>query len=244
MHAPHSVSPATPSSADLAQQSLGEIAVALPGATAVFRRLKLDFCCGGHVSLVDACATKGIDVDALVNELKALVRDDATPVTPEPSALVDHIVSRYHEVHRAQLPELIRMARRVEAVHRENPHTPRGLADALEAMEQELTLHMHKEEAVLFPMLRAGGNSFVSQPIAMMRHEHTDHGEALEHIARLTNDITPPPEACNTWRALYSGLAQLNDDLINHIHLENNVLFPQFEARTEQAGCGSGCGCS
>ena len=106
-------------------------------------------------------------------------------------------------------------------------------------------MHMHKEEAVLFPMLRAGGNSFVSQPIAMMRHEHNDHGEALEHLASLTNDITPPMGACNTWRALYTGLAQLREDLINHIHLENNILFPQFEQAAQPQDCGGGgCGCA
>jgi len=81
-HTPHSLAPVTPPSADLAQQSLGEIAVALPGATAVFRRLKLDFCCGGQVRLVDACAAKGLDADALVTELKALVRDDWPPPPP------------------------------------------------------------------------------------------------------------------------------------------------------------------
>ena len=228
-------------------QAIGQIAVQLPGATAVFRRLKLDFCCGGHVSLDQAASDKGLDLQAVVHELSALQRPSELPDLGAPTELVEHIIARYHEVHRAQLPELIRMARRVEAVHRDNPNTPHGLADALETMEQELLMHMHKEEAVLFPMLRAGGNSFVSQPIAMMRHEHTDHGQALEHIAHLTNDITPPMGACNTWRALYSGLAQLHDDLINHIHLENNVLFPQFEAAGAAAaqGCGSsGCGCS
>ena len=225
-------------------QAIGQIAVQLPGATAVFRRLKLDFCCGGHVSLDQAASDKGLDLQAVVHELSALQRPSELPDLGTPTELVEHIIARYHEVHRAQLPELIRMARRVEAVHRDNPNTPHGLADALETMEQELLMHMHKEEAVLFPMLRAGGNSFVSQPIAMMRHEHNDHGEALEHLASLTNDITPPMGACNTWRALYSGLAQLHDDLINHIHLENNVLFPQFE-QTATQGCGGGtCGCS
>ena len=225
-------------------QAIGQIAVQLPGATAVFRRLKLDFCCGGHVSLDQAASDKGLDLQAVVHELSALQRPSELPDLGTPTELVEHIIARYHEVHRAQLPELIRMARRVEAVHRDNPNTPHGLADALETMEQELLMHMHKEEAVLFPMLRAGGNSFVSQPIAMMRHEHNDHGAALEHIARLTHDITPPLGACNTWRALYAGLAQLRDDLINHIHLENNVLFPQFE-QTATQGCGGGtCGCS
>lgn len=226
-------------------QAIGQIAVQLPGATAVFRRLKLDFCCGGHVSLDQAASDKGLDLQAVVHELSALQRPSELPDLGTPTELVEHIIARYHEVHRAQLPELIRMARRVEAVHRDNPNTPHGLADALETMEQELLMHMHKEEAVLFPMLRAGGNSFVSQPIAMMRHEHNDHGEALEHLARLTNDITPPMGACNTWRALYTGLAQLREDLINHIHLENNILFPQFEQAAQPQGCGGGgCGCA
>lgn len=226
-------------------QAIGQIAVQLPGATAVFRRLKLDFCCGGHVSLDQAASDKGLDLQAVVHELSALQRPSELPDLGTPTELVEHIIARYHEVHRAQLPELIRMARRVEAVHRDNPNTPHGLADALETMEQELLMHMHKEEAVLFPMLRAGGNSFVSQPIAMMRHEHNDHGQALEHLARLTNDITPPMGACNTWRALYTGLAQLREDLINHIHLENNILFPQFEQAAQPQGCGGGgCGCA
>lgn len=212
----------------LANQSLGTLAVQIPGATAVFRRLKLDFCCGGQQSLDSACASKGLDTNAVLSEIQALQQREAAPEAPAPSELIDHILRRYHEVHRQQLPELIRMAHRVEAVHRGNPDVPAGLGDALEAMQQELLTHMHKEEAILFPMLRQGGNSFVSQPIGVMRHEHNDHGAALEHLASLTHDMIPPMGACNTWRALYTGLAQLRDDLIQHIHLENNVLFPRF----------------
>jgi regulator of cell morphogenesis and NO signaling len=234
----------TPLSAD---QQIGQIAVQLPGATAVFRRLKLDFCCGGQVSLAKAAADKGLDANAVLAELAALQRSDAVPEAASPSALIDHILARYHEVHRQQLPELIRMARRVEAVHRENPHVPAGLADHLETMHEELLSHMLKEEQVLFPMLKSGGNPFVGQPIGMMRAEHVDHGEALDKLNALTNDATPPQGACNTWRALYAGIAQLGDDLINHIHLENNVLFPAFEAGAAPSsqGCGpSGCACS
>ncbi len=228
-----------------ADQAIGQIAVQLPGATAVFRRLKLDFCCGGQISLRQAAHDKGLDLQALLDELATLQRSGTAPLGGEPGALIDHILARYHEVHRAQLPELIRMARRVETVHREHPDVPRGLGDFLEQMEQELLSHMMKEEQILFPMLRAGGNAFVVQPIGMMRHEHTDHGEALERLAALTRDATPPADACNTWRALYAGIAQLNEDLIHHIHLENNVLFPQFETPQPAQGCGSGgCGCA
>ena len=229
-----------------ADQQIGQIAVQVPGATAVFRRLKLDFCCGGQVSLSQAAADKGLDPSAVLAELAALQRSDAVPEAASPSALIDHIVARYHDVHRAQLPELVRMARRVEAVHRDNPDVPAGLADLLEEISEELQSHMLKEEQVLFPMLKSGGNPMVVHPIGMMRAEHVDHGEALDQLNALTNDATPPLGACNTWRALYAGIAQLGDDLIHHIHLENNVLFPQFEASVAQKEtCGSsGCGCS
>jgi len=220
---------------DRADQAIGQIAVELPGATAVFRRLKLDFCCGGQLALADACARKGLSLDAVVAELAALDRPaDATlPTTPE--ALVEHILERYHAVHREQLPELIRMARRVEAVHRDHPQVPVGLAEHLDIMQGELLDHMAKEEQILFPMLRAGGSPMVRHPIMAMRHEHTSHGEQLDHLMALTQDATPPAGACNTWRALYSGIAQLQNDLISHIHLENNLLFPRFEA--EVAAC-------
>lgn len=216
-----------------ADQSIGQLAVELPGATAVFRRLKLDFCCGGHLSLTEAAQAKGLVPDSVLAELAALQRPGMAPAAAEPGELIDHIVSRYHDVHRAQLPELIRMAHRVEHVHGGKPGVPAGLGAFLETMEQELTTHMHKEEAILFPMLKAGGNPFVVHPIGMMRAEHVDHGAALEQLNALTNGANPPAGACNTWRALYAGVAQLRDDLIDHIHLENNVLFPQFEAATK-----------
>ncbi|MCF8167121.1 MAG: iron-sulfur cluster repair protein YtfE [Rhodoferax sp.] len=225
--------------------SIGQIAVQLPGATAVFRRLKLDFCCGGQVSLRQAAQDKGLNVRDILMELSALQRPSQPPTLSDPSVLIDHILSRYHEVHRVQLPELVRMARRVEAVHREHPAVPKGLADLLESIEQELLSHMQKEEGILFPMLKAGTNPFVNQPIAMMRSEHINHGLALDRLMELTNNTIPPEGACNTWRALFSGIAQLNEDLISHIHLENNILFSHFEANVQAQGCGtSACSAS
>lgn len=238
-----------------ADQTLGHIAVQLPGATAVFRRLKLDFCCGGQLPLGQAVASAGLDVDSVLSELSALAalqQPTDLPSAADAGALINHIIARYHNVHRVQLPELIRMAHRVEAVHRMSPAVPAGLGDFLEHMEQELTTHMQKEEAILFPMLKLGGNPFVVHPIGMMRHEHVDHGVALEKLSAMTNNATPPEGACNTWRALYGGIAQLSEDLMNHIHLENNLLFPQFEsgatatmpAAAGSCGGSSGCSCS
>ncbi|RCS59418.1 iron-sulfur cluster repair protein YtfE [Parvibium lacunae] len=217
-------------------QAIGQIAVALPGATAIFRRLKMDYCCGGQISLEAAADKKHLDLEPILQELAQLAErrhdDTALSITDVP-ALIDHILTRYHDVHRAQLPELILMARRVEAVHRDHPNAPVGLAQLLTEMEVDLLNHMQKEEQVLFPMLKAGGNAFVVHPIGMMRSEHIDHGATLERLAALTQEMTPPPGACTTWRALYAGLAQLADDLVNHIHLENNVLFPLFEPETQ-----------
>ena len=223
---------------DRAQQAIGQIAVNLPGSTAVFRRLKLDFCCGGQVALQTACEAKGLPLDAVLAELAQLDRPAAQAAPQAPAAMIDHILERYHAVHREQLPELIRMARRVEAVHRENPDVPVGLAELLETMEAELLGHMALEEQVLFPLLRSGGQGADSGPIQTMRDDHTGHGAQLERLMALTDDANPPRGACNTWRALYAGIAQLSDDLINHIHLENNVLFPQFEVQVQ-----TGCGC-
>lgn len=211
------------------QQSIGAIAVQVPGATAIFRKLKLDFCCGGQEPLAKACADKGIDIEQVLHAIHALEHKAELPKTPMPAELIDHILQRYHETHRQQLPELIRMARRVEAVHRDNPQVPNGLADHLETMAQELLDHMAKEEQILFPMLKQGGNSMVVHPIGMMRHEHVSHGAQLEKLVNLTSNHQPPEGACNTWQALYAGTARLTEDLIEHIHTENNLLFPQFE---------------
>jgi regulator of cell morphogenesis and NO signaling len=142
--------------------------------------------------------------------------------------LIDLIETRYHAVHRRELPELVRLAHRVEAVHKAHPQVPRGLADLLETMASELEEHMRKEEQVLFPLMRKGGHPMISEPIAMMLAEHDDHGARLRELEALTSDFSPPDDACSTWRALYVGSRKLANDLMEHIHTENNVLFTRF----------------
>jgi regulator of cell morphogenesis and NO signaling len=221
---------APPDPVTLADQTLAQLAIALPGATALFRRHKLDFCCGGQISLRDAAAAKGLDLPTLEAALAAFERPDRSTEPMDPAALIDHILSRYHAVHREQLPELIRMARRVEAVHRDHPQVPAGLSALLEQAEHELLDHMAKEEEILFPMMRRGsGGGMAQYPIRVMRQEHHSHGELIAAMMARTQDATPPEGACTTWRALYAGLASLVDDLMQHIHLENNQLFPAFE---------------
>jgi regulator of cell morphogenesis and NO signaling len=214
---------------DFANRTLADIASTLPGATVLFRAEKLDFCCGGKVSLASAMADKQRDPGPLVAKLEALAAT-ATP-SDEPQdvdGLIDMIIERYHETHRREVPELVKLARRVEAVHRDNPDVPVGLADFLEHIGAELESHMQKEEQILFPMMRSGGHPMIGGPISVMLAEHVDHGENLGKLEALTNDFEPPVGACTTWRALYSGAKKLTDDVMEHIHTENNKLFPRF----------------
>jgi len=210
-----------------AARPVGEIAAALPGATAVFRRHKLDFCCGGGVRLADAAAKRGADLGAIERELACLV-PGPTDVPGDTDALITLIETRYRAGHRRDLPELIRLARRVEAVHGDRPEAPRGLALLFEDLAAELESHMQKEEQVLFPMMRRGGHPMITHPIGAMRHEHDDAGAIVEAMEKLTNGFAVPDGACNTWQALYIGGRHFVDELMEHIHLENNVLFPRF----------------
>ncbi|MFA7664524.1 MAG: iron-sulfur cluster repair protein YtfE [Burkholderiaceae bacterium] len=221
------------------EQSLGSIARSIPGATALLHANQLDFCCAGNLTLRDAATERGLDAADLAVQLDAM-RGDPPQGRDWRSApaeeLVGHIVERFHDQHREQLPELIRLARRVEHVHARRPDCPAGLADHLQAMHQELESHMMKEEQVLFPMLAKSMRAQADGPISVMRFEHDQHGEALARLAELTDGLVPPSGACNTWRALYLGLGAFRDDLIEHIHLENNILFDETAAaEVEQA---------
>lgn len=221
---------------NLMDQSLGQLARRIPGATRVFDEHHFDFCCAGNRTLRTAAVAAGIDGEAIAAELHALAAREPLPEAgglpdwgqSSDAALVEHILARYHAVHRGQLPELIRLAHRVEQVHGERQDCPHGLADHLAAMAQELESHMRKEEVVLFPMIVRGHGAMGGMPIGVMRAEHEDHGEALARLHALTQDITPPRGACTTWRALYTGLRAFRDDLVAHIHLENNILFERF----------------
>lgn len=213
----------------LLDQSVGQIARQIAGATRVFHDYQLDFCCGGKHSLRDAAAARSIDAEEVAARLEALRAQPpqgAIDWAEVPATtLIAHILERFHARHREQLPEVLRLARRVEEVHGERPDCPRGLADHLALMHRDLESHMQKEEQILFPLLAYGEAAHAAGPIGVMRLEHDGHGEALQQLAALTDDLTLPRSACNTWRALYLGLRTLREDLMEHIHLENNVLF-------------------
>lgn len=192
----------------------------------------------------EACGRRGVPLEEMLRELEA---EEAAESGAEggdvealaPVDLIRHIVGRHHRYLRDELPRLQMMARRVAHVHGE--HTPSLLQVHLvmDALAEELEAHMAKEEQVLFPAIEAmaDGRSEPLQldgPIICMMQDHADATHSLERLAELTNAFSPPPDACNTYRALFGGLADLNTDLRRHIHLENEVLFPA--ARDLMAG--------
>ena len=207
---------------------LADLAVSFPAASRVFHRHGLDFCCHGRRPLGEACAEAGLDAESVVAEIAAeqaaapeLPRWDEKPI----AELVEHIVGFYHRRLREELPELVALATKVESRHADKASCPRGLRAHLEAVHAAVLDHLAKEEQVLFPMILAGRGRMVAGPISVMESEHDDHAADLRETRRLTADLVPPAEACTSWRALYLRLGAFEAELMDHIHLENNVLF-------------------
>lgn len=216
--------------------TLGDLARTTPASTRVFLRHQLDFCCGGKQTLAEACVNAGLDPKKVLAEITAEIARGGSEPSWERSSqtdLVDYIEQRYHAALRCDLPPLIEAARKVERVHAKRESVPAGLAEVLSVMSEELEQHMRKEEMVLFPMLRRGARGVsVAMPLTVLEREHELHGEHLATIRAITNDLTLPPEACATWTALYRGLQTLEAELMQHIHLENNILFSRARAGT------------
>jgi len=208
--------------------TLADLAVAYPAASRVFYANRLDFCCNGRRSFADACRERGLDAGSLLDEIRREQQSSA-PATrwelaPLPD-LIDHIVNHYHRRLRVALPDLERMARKVETRHADKPSCPAGVVALLQKMQASVFLHLEKEETILFPAILRGIGASLATPVELIELEHDHHKEDLQRIRALTNDLTLPEEACTTWRALYVNLQQFEQELMEHIHLENNILF-------------------
>ncbi|SNX73836.1 regulator of cell morphogenesis and NO signaling [Cereibacter ovatus] len=208
---------------------VGDVAAQLPGAAGLFRRHGISFCCGGGLTLAEAATTRNLAPETLLAELQALADAAGATAPQDTPALIAHILDRYHETHRRELAELIALAEKVEAVHGDHDEAPHGLMLLLDDMRDEMEDHMQKEEQILFPMMRMGAPT-LEGPIAVMRDDHDRHGEQLRRLEHLTRGFTPPEGACRSWHALYAGVRKFAEDLVDHMHLENEVLFPRFEA--------------
>jgi regulator of cell morphogenesis and NO signaling len=210
----------------------------------VFESLKIDYCCGGGRSLEDACRHKNLAPETVLGQLEqAIAAAQSEPgtssecwLTASLVDLCDHIEQTHHAYLKEELPRLHGMISKVFHKHGDQHPELADMHRAFMDLEGELVPHMFKEEQILFPAIRrleqAGGPQefpfgTVANPIRMMEHEHDVAGEALTRIRQATRDFAAPEDACNTYRALFDGLEVLEADLHQHIHKENNILFPR-----------------
>ena len=229
---------------------IADIAAQNPATIRVFQRLGIDFCCGGKRPVSEACSERQVTFGELQRELEAAGEPSATEIPAADAKLgelIRFIVDRYHADLRTELPRLSQMAAKVLDVHGARHPEMADLAATFRGLREELESHMMKEERVLFPYVerletlaehgqRLSSSPFgsIQAPIGMMEHEHDVAASALVRLREITNAYTPPADACNTFRGLYHGLAELEKALHEHIHLENNVLFPRATKLEEE----------
>jgi len=223
------------------ESTVGQLVVERPARARVFEKLGIDYCCGGKKPLGQACAEKKLDVTAVVAALQKADSDRAAAERDWGSSslteLANHIESTHHAYLKSELPRLDFLTHKVAAVH--GPHNPKlvQVREIFIGLKAEMDSHMQKEEQILFPLCRkleqggagaaASHCGSVQNPIRVMIMEHDHAGNALEQMRALTDDYTPPAEACNTYRAMLDALAVLEHDMHQHVHKENNILFPK-----------------
>lgn len=214
------------------ETTVGTVATEHPLATRVFARHGIDFCCGGGKPLAEACATRGLDTDQVLAELERELQAAPAQTTRWDQAplgdLIDHILVTYHEPLRTELPRLEAMTRKVHEVHGDkDPERFEALLTTFLAIKADIDQHLPKEEMILFPMIKRGEGAMAGGPMHVMELEHEQLGGMLHKVRELTNGFEVPEGACNTWRALWAGLEDLERSLHEHIHLENNILHPR-----------------
>ncbi len=227
---------------------VAELAASEPATIKVFQKNRIDFCCGGKIPLKHACTLRGVDLDELLAELRAVsaTRDTGLvdwQVAPLHS-LIAHIQQRYHEHLREELPRLSQMLDKVVSRHGDRlGETLLPLQDTFERLRDEMLDHMREEDQVLFPAIAALATPapvaappslHIDAPIETLEHEHEQAGAALARMRELTRGYAPPEDACPTFRGLYFGLAELEHDMHVHVHLENNILFPRAAQMTRE----------
>lgn len=227
----------------LRERKVADVVTANIQTADIFKKHGIDFCCGGGISIERACAKKQIDPAVIEQEILALgAKNTSAPDYNQwpLDELVDHILSVHHSYVKEAIPLVLQYSGRVAEVHGHHYTEVIEIDNLFHTMAQELTMHMHKEEMILFPFIHKlvqdqknarKGETFhcatISSPIQVMEEEHEQAGEMMRKIATLSNNFTPPEGACNTFRALYHKLQEFEKDLHLHVHLENNVLFPK-----------------
>ena len=228
---------------DLALKTVADMVTENIQTAHIFKKYGIDFCCGGGISIEKACQKANVDYELLAADLLN-VENKITRATDYNSwqldFLADHIVNVHHSYVEENIPLLLQYSERVAKVHGHHYTELLEIKDLVREVAGELSAHLKKEELILFPFIKKMVNAktegkelatpnfgTVDNPIKMMEAEHEDAGELFRQIALLSNNYTPPQGACNTYRAFFAKLEEFEQDLHQHVHLENNILFPK-----------------
>jgi regulator of cell morphogenesis and NO signaling len=225
------------------ERTVGQIVADDYRAAQVFRNYRLDFCCGGNLTIEEACEKKNVDANEVHTALQDLADENGNEDNYDQWSLdflVDYIVNNHHQFSRRKLPEINAYAKKVANVHGQRHPELIEIYYEFTKLHSEMINHLDKEEELLFPyikeMVEAEQNNGIPEqpdyisaanPVSMMEDEHDEAGEAIAKIRKLSNDFTPPEDACTTYRLLFENLEGFEKDLHKHVHLENNILFPK-----------------
>jgi len=222
---------------------VGQLVAERPARSRIFEQLGIDYCCGGRKPLGEVCQAKGLDPNAVLGDLEgaeALIAGVDTDWTKASlTDLSNHIETTHHAYVRESLPRLTALIEKVSRAHGANDARLGELRDLFVAFRADFEAHLAKEELILFPLCRQMDGAparpeihcgSVTNPIHVMVSEHDDAGECLLKFRELTDDFTPPQGACNTYRAMLQALEELEADTHQHVHKENNILFPKAVA--------------
>ncbi len=228
---------------NISEQTLASMVSGNHQVVPVLEKYNLDFCCKGKRTLAEACAEKGIKIESITEELKSLSKTEAIQQMPftemNAEQLIGYILIHHHFYVKQSMPTIFSHLHKVATKHGDNFPYMRKVYDLFVIIMREMSLHMEKEEAALFPrikeaenLFRAGRSSEISEgyiqlPINAMEADHEEAGDILYQIRMLTNNYTPPPDACTTFKVTLAELKEFEEDLHKHVHLENNILFPK-----------------
>lgn len=228
------------------QTIVGQIVANNYRTATVFNKYKIDFCCKGDRSLQDVCTKSNLQVDTIIKELANCRSTESTEdfESWDADLLVDYIIKKHHRYVESKIPEILSYIIKVSKVHGERHPEVVEIANLFSESASALLHHMHKEEKILFPYILELSSrnpvakpvfNTIENPVNMMKDEHEQEGERFRQIATLSNEYTPPADACTTYRVAYSILQEFEADLHKHIHLENNILFPKAIALEEKS---------
>ena len=231
------------------EKTVRELALENPAATRVFEKLGIDYCCGGNKSLEEACRAANLDTKQVLHSLDMAeqsaraAQEEHNWQTEALADLIAHIKSTHHKYTREEITRLGPLFDKVCSVHGKNHTELLQIRETFRGLSQELTTHLMKEEMVLFPYIVRMEESVIQKepvlpppfgsvqnPVSMMEHEHDSAGNALRAMREASGGYSAPADACVSYQTLYQALSAFETDLHQHIHLENNLLFPRAVA--------------